>query len=187
MAKIYLVRHAEAATDWGSHDPDPGLSEKGRAQADAMADRLAPLGPLPLRTSPLRRARETAAALEKRWSTMALVDPGVGEVPSPAPDESAGDRRDWLRTAMASTWADLGPRWQSWRTMVVELLLGIGEDTVVVSHFVLINAALGRASGRDEVLVTPVGNASVTVFDNGDQELKVLDISGRSGEIGTVL
>ena len=71
--------------------------------------------------------------------------------------------------------------------MVVELLLGIPEDTVVVSHFVFINAALGRAAGRDEVLVAPVDNASVTVFDNGDQELKVLDVTGRTDSVGPVL
>ena len=45
--KLYLVRHGHAAAGWGDH-PDPGLDALGRAEAEAMAERLAPLGPLPL-------------------------------------------------------------------------------------------------------------------------------------------
>src|SRR5256885_2204958 len=52
MSRIYLVRHGRAAADWGSHE-DPGLDEIGRAQAETMANELAPRGPLPLIASPL--------------------------------------------------------------------------------------------------------------------------------------
>jgi broad specificity phosphatase PhoE len=184
MARIYLVRHAEAASGWGEHE-DPGLSKAGRAQAEAMADKVAPLGPLPLYTSPLRRARETAAVLEGRWHTLALVEPGVGEIPSPS--EDLAERRQWLGQALGSTWTDLGPRYTSWRKMVTGLLVGIPHDTVVVSHFVLINAALGFATGSDKVVIAGVENASVTVFDNSDHELALIEQTDRVGGPGQVL
>ena len=66
MARLYLVRHGKTATTWDDRDPDPGLNEVGCTQAEAMADQLAGKGPLALVTSPLRRTRETAKALERK-------------------------------------------------------------------------------------------------------------------------
>src|SRR5439155_21590840 len=85
VSRIYLVRHGKAAAGWGAH-LDPGLDDAGRAQAEEMAKALAPSGPLPLVASPLRRTRETAAALERRWAVAARIEPRVGEIPSPAED-----------------------------------------------------------------------------------------------------
>jgi probable phosphoglycerate mutase len=173
VARLHLVRHAQAAAGWGEGELDPALSPAGRAQAEALAGRLGPGGPLPLVTSPRRRARETAAALEARWGTLAIVEPAVDEVPAPS-DEPA-ERQAWLRRAMSSTWTGLGPRYASWRTMVTSMLAGLDEDTVVVTHFVVINAALGAALGRDDVWVANVANASVTLIDNTGGQLRALD------------
>lgn len=62
MAKIYLVRHGQAASGWGLEE-DPGLDDLGRSQARDAAQKLAPLGPLPILSSPKARARETASPL----------------------------------------------------------------------------------------------------------------------------
>ena len=172
MTRLFLVRHGHAAAGYGA-DPDPGLDDLGRQQADTMADRLEPLGPMPIITSPLRRARETAIALERRWNTMAVVDPSVAEVPSPTDD--LDERHAWLQQAMGGTWADLGPRYTSWRTMVTDLLLQFHKDTVIVTHFVAINAAIGRATGDDRLMCAPVGNASITVFDHDHKTLQLLE------------
>jgi broad specificity phosphatase PhoE len=172
VALLYLVRHAQADAAWGE-DPDPGLSPLGAAQAAATAHQLAPRGPLPIITSPLLRARQTAAALERHWNTLAIVEPGVGEVPSPS--EDVGERQAWLQRALASTWPDLGPRYTSWRTMVTSLLGGLTHDTVVVTHFVAINAAIGAATGDDRVLCRSVGNASVTVLETSGHDLLLAD------------
>src|SRR5262245_49540621 len=80
MASLYLVRHGNASSTWEPGDFDPGLSELGRAQAEARAEQLADKGPLALLSSPLRRARDTAAALERRWKTVATIDPRIGEI-----------------------------------------------------------------------------------------------------------
>jgi broad specificity phosphatase PhoE len=88
VVRLYLVRHGKAAASF-SEGRDPGLDATGAAQAEAMAERLAPLGPLPIITSPLRRTRETAATLENRWRFTARIEPAVGEIPSPMQDPTA--------------------------------------------------------------------------------------------------
>lgn len=173
MPRLYLVRHAHAAASYGE-DTDPGLDDLGHRQAEAMATALAPVGPLPMLVSPLRRTRETAAALEGRWNTLAIVDPGVAEIPSPSDDLS--ERTAWLRVVLGQRWPELGPRYQAWRTMVLELLLSRTEDTVVITHFVAVNVAIGAATGDDQLVCAPVGNASVTVFDHDRETIELVEL-----------
>lgn len=180
MARLYLVRHGRATGGFGEA-ADPGLDAVGQQQAEAMATTLAPLGPLPMMTSPLRRARDTVAALERQWSTMALVDAGVGEVPAPSDD--LAEREAWIRRAMGQTWTELGPRYTSWRTMVTELLLRIKVDTVVVSHFVAINAVIGHATGDDRVMCAPIGNASITTVDTEAHTFTVVEVGEQDASV----
>jgi len=156
-----LVRHGEAASGWGE-DPDPGLSELGRSQAGEAADDLAPLGPLALVTSPLRRCRDTAAPLEARWGVTARVEPGVGEIVAPASAVGPDARRAWVRAAFAGRWSDLGAEHLTWRAAVLAALRSLQHDTVVVTHFVAINVAVGEATGDDRVVSFAPSNASRT-------------------------
>ncbi|HMK10672.1 MAG TPA: histidine phosphatase family protein [Acidimicrobiales bacterium] len=173
MTRLILVRHGRAAGGWDD-DLDPGLDDLGRAQAEAMADLVAPRGPLPIVVSPLRRTRETSLPLEQRWGIAATVDPAVGEIPSP-PDVPMQERTTWLRTAMAGTWADIGHAYTSWRDSVVGRLVAIDTDTVVVSHFVAINAAIGAAVGSDQIVVAALDNCSQTVVDVVDGRLVLVE------------
>ncbi len=86
-----------------------------------MADLVAPRGPLPILVSPMRRCRETAQPLERRWQATATVDAEVGEIPSP-PSVEMEQRTAWLRNAMAGTWADVGADYSAWRDSVVARL-----------------------------------------------------------------
>jgi len=184
MTTLHLVRHAEAAAGWGD-DLDPGLSEQGHQQAAAMAATF-PAESLPIISSPLRRARETAHALERRWNTAALIDPGVGELPSPSDD--LAERQVWLGTALRSTWPALGARYTSWRTMVLELLLGLRDESVIVTHYVLINAVIGAATGSDAVICHPIANAAVVRVDHDRQRFEILELpSEPASGAGTVL
>ena len=72
MPRLILVRHGRAAAGWGA-DLDPGLDELGRTQAENVAKVLAPQGPLPIVTSPLRRCQETAAPLAALWQNAATL------------------------------------------------------------------------------------------------------------------
>lgn len=142
MSRLILVRHGEATAGWGDDaDPDPGLTPRGRTQAEAMADALAPLGPLPIVVSPLRRTRETAAALEARWGVTARIEVAVGEIPAPAD----GDRMAWLSRLLSAPVDDWPPDVAAWRSSVLDGLRAITEDAVVVTHYVAIFAAKGEA------------------------------------------
>ncbi len=162
MIRLHLVRHGEAAAGWGA-DPDPGLSDTGRAQAVAVAERLAGLPPMPVHVSPLRRTVETAAPLLARWGTEAVLDPVVAEIPSPSPD--LAEREAWLRTALAGRWSDLDARFTEWCDALLAHLAALPVDAVIVTHFVAINAVLGACRGDDRLVVVPVANTSVTVVD----------------------
>ena len=81
--RLILVRHAHS--DPGEPDELRPLSERGREQARALAERLAPERPGLVLSSPLLRARETAAAIAKAAGAELRVDERL------APGAAAGD------------------------------------------------------------------------------------------------
>ena len=145
---MYLVRHGRAAAGWDD-DPDPPLDDVGRSRPSgrrAAAPRRSSARS-PVVSSPLRAAGRPPAPLAARW--------GSGR----------GGRAAWWRRSRrprASRWgsgwrgsarrwraggADLGPRYvglpRRGRGSTRRRRTG---PTVVVSHFVAINA---RHRGRD--------------------------------------
>lgn len=173
MTRLYLVRHGRAAAGWDT-DPDPGLDDLGQRQAREVAERLAALGPLAVVSSPLRRCRETSAPLSQRWGTEAVIEPAVAEIPSPA-GHTMQTRVDWLRAAMQGNWADLGTTYTGFRDGVVSALCGLPVDTVVFSHFIAINAAIGAATGDDRLVIRSLDNCSVTVMEAGSAGLVLVE------------
>jgi len=163
MTRLYLVRHGRAAAGWNV-DPDPGLDELGQRQAGRVAHLLAASGPLAVVASPLRRCQETAAPLCDLWGVQAVVEPLVAEIPSPV-GVAMADRVEWLREAMAGSWSKLGPRYTGFRDGVAGALLAMTVDTVVFSHFVAINAAIGAAIDDDRVVIRSLDNCSITVIE----------------------
>ena len=173
MSRLILVRHGRAAAGWDS-DHDPGLDDAGRAQARAMAASVAPRGPLPIVSSPLRRARETAEALEQRWGTSAVVDAAVGEIPSPTAD--LAERGLWLRQVLQGTWSAAPGDVAAWRTSVLDWLTTREADAVIVTHYVLINVAVGAATKNDRVVCCHPDNCSVTEIDVANGTLSVVQL-----------
>ena len=182
MGKIYMVRHGKAAAGWDGA-ADPGLDTTGQAQAEAVAQDLAArlASPVALYTSPLKRCRETAKALATIWQKQAIVEPRVGEIPSPVDDLVA--RTDWLRRVMAGSWADLlaDPEsadidFAAWQSGVVTALVSLGksEDIVVFSHFIALNAAYCAATGAEQLVAFRPDNCSVSVFESNGAKLKLL-------------
>jgi len=173
MPRIYLVRHGRAAAGWDT-DPDPGLDAHGVRQAEQMADRIAPLGPMSLVTSPLARCQQTAAVLAGRWRSVAQIEPIVAEIPSPE-GIPMGQRVEWLRTAMAGTWSQLGPRYTDFRDGIGTYLRSLEVDTVIASHFVAINAAIGIATDNDALVIRSLDNCSVSTFDVDNGTLRLVE------------
>jgi broad specificity phosphatase PhoE len=160
MAMIYLIRHGEPEAGW-SHADDPGLSEKGHAQARAAAARLDAAGVRFSLTSPMLRCRQTAAAFAAGPRAPARVTAQVSEIPTPPEVE---DRVGWLREVLARAWSDV-PTHLGWRAEIVQLLQAQTRDVAIFTHFVAINAAVGAAVGSDTVLLFRPAHASITLLE----------------------
>jgi broad specificity phosphatase PhoE len=176
--RILLVRHARPEANWHEH-PDSPLDATGRAQAVALADDLAETwlagtGPRPLVCSPTRRTRETTAPLAARWGLEPVVVPAVGEIPSPT--EAVEARGVWLREVLRGTWADVDDRVASWRRELLAALLALEDGTVVVSHFVAINAAVGAATGNDRIITFTPDHCSRTRLGVEGDRLTLLEL-----------
>jgi len=178
MATIYLVRHGKAAAGFDGH-ADPGLDDLGRRQAEATAAMLAPKGPLPILSSPLARARDTAVPLAERWSSDIVIEPRVAEIPSPT--EDLAERSAWLRQAMAGSWSELDDTLQNWRQALIDCLADIADDSVIFCHFIAINVAVGAASDDDRMVLFSPDNGSVTTLTNTAGRLAVQEL-GRTAE-----
>ncbi len=81
---VLLVRHATTATTGAvlpGRAPGLHLDERGRAQAEELAERLGtlPRRPSALYVSPLERAKETAAPIAMALHLRASVDRGLNE------------------------------------------------------------------------------------------------------------
>jgi broad specificity phosphatase PhoE len=173
MIRLYLVRHGHTAASRFGAARDPGLDADGFTQADVVAARLAPEGPLPIVVSPQRCARETAAALQRAWSRPARVEPAVSVIPSPEPDLAG--RSAWLREILTGRWADMEPPLQAWRRAVLATLLALPESSVVVTHFVAINVAVGQATDDDQVRVFSPDHCSVTIVSVDPGGLRLVE------------
>src|SRR4051794_2844649 len=69
MTQFFLVRHGETDTAGRSlvgWMPGHPLNENGRKQAESLAERLAPYPITSVYSSPIQRARETAAPIARR-------------------------------------------------------------------------------------------------------------------------
>ncbi len=179
MAFIYFVRHGKAAAGF-SEDADPGLNDLGRAQAAAIAPRLIAAG-AELFSSPLRRARETAAPVEAGLGRAVHIVPAVSEIVAPVADLTA--RGAWLRGAMQGNWTDLSVEHQAWRRGVVDTLLALPRDAILFSHFIAINAAVSHALNDPRMVCFSPENCSVTVLDNAGGALRVVELGEASATV----
>jgi 2,3-bisphosphoglycerate-dependent phosphoglycerate mutase len=183
-AELYVVRHADAVpesdqsfTVYDDYEAHP-LSARGRAQAEAVAERFRDLGVVAVYASPVRRARETAEAIAQVAGLAVTLEPDVTEITIGPTDDSMPlrDRLAWLAmVAMRDgSWRGIAgtePSAQV-RTRMLRALDAIaarhpGERVAVVSHAGAINAALGAITASEHDFLFPLANASVSVLRIG--------------------
>lgn len=169
MLRVYLIRHAEPLSTWGGGEPDPGLSDKGRLQAEAARDILLALPerlrPARVVSSPLRRCRETAGPFAEAIGAELVIDPRIGEIPAPK-HLSEAERGPWLRNAFEGRWAEIegDMDYAEWRRAVAAAVAG-HRGAAVFSHYVAINAALSWAAAEEAVHHARPDHASIHVLD----------------------
>jgi broad specificity phosphatase PhoE len=171
--RLYLIRHGQPNAGFADA-VDPGLDATGRRQAQTIAQELASLGPLPVLTSPLQRARETALPFETQWSVTARVEPRIAEIPSPS--EDLRERTAWLRQALHGRWSDLSAEYQAWREQVERCLVIQGTSTVITTHFVAINVAVGFATGDDRLVGFEPDHCSCTILEVRNGTLRLVSL-----------
>ena len=82
MRTFYVVRHAQSLGNAGvpGAGPNPGLSDLGRSQAQALAQHIASKGSVAeIWSSPFARAVQTSAAVADAASTRIRLEPGLHE------------------------------------------------------------------------------------------------------------
>ncbi len=97
----------------------------------------------------------------------------MAEIPSPGLD--LDKRAVWLRGFMAGSWREATPPLAQWRENVIAALAGLTQDTVIFSHYVALNAAMGAAIGDDRVTVFSPENCSVTIFETKGGALTLVE------------
>lgn len=189
MARIFLIRHGQAAAGWGE-DADPGLSGLGQSQAETLVRVLADhiSKPVPILTSPLGRCQQTAAPLAEAWGIAPRVDERLRELPSPTKD--LAQRTHWLKRVMAGSWPELerdpssaGVDFAAWRGGLADIVReqsGL-TDVVMVSHFIAINVLHGMALGHERVVGFRPDNCSVTIFSTHGERL-LCETQGQEAE-----
>lgn len=175
MARLFLIRHGEPAATWGdANAADPGLTDLGKKQAQAAADRLRLYTPHYIVSSPLRRAVETAAPLAESLLLKPAIAPAIAEIPTPE-NMSLEHRGDWLKAIMTREWSGVEPGLKSWRDGVLDCLVDLKGDTAVFSHFIAINVVLGAAIGDDRVVCFRPAHASITIVETKGRVISLVE------------
>lgn len=177
MVGLVLVRHGKSRHGF-DHAADSSLSEAGLAQAQAAARRIAAhYPPMPVFTSPLLRARQSAAPLAELWSCPATSSPALTEIPvpgAPGPEDPAG-RRAALSALMAARYGDLPLSVLEWRCGLLDFITGLKVPAMLFTHYLSINAVMGALRGDDRVVVCDPGHCQpIEIVCDGDKIRQVV-------------
>jgi glucosyl-3-phosphoglycerate phosphatase len=174
MTRILLVRHGES--EWNAirrlqGQADIDLSERGRAQADALRQTIASLAPARVVTSDLKRAADTAALLgfpeaERRRD---LRENDVGDWTGRSIAELKAEAADSYRGWRAGTVTPPGGEsWQAFRARTSEAILGLSSTCegplLAVCHGGVVRALLESFLDLTPERIIPVGPASLTIL-----------------------
>ncbi len=188
MKRILLVRHGESRSNAvrrlaGQADID--LSERGRAQARALAGTIAALAPERAATSDLVRCRATAELLgygdaEQRRD---LRENDLGDwTGQPIADLVAADAAAYHGWRAGTHTPPGGESWSDFRARTSRAVLGLAEETrstlLVVAHGGVVRTLLESFLGLTPERIIPVGPASLTILRQrapGDMRLELFN------------
>ncbi|MFJ7082072.1 bifunctional RNase H/acid phosphatase [Streptomyces griseus] len=153
-ATLVLLRHGETALTpekrfSGSGGTDPELSATGRGQAERAAEHFAALGTVQdIVSSPLRRCRETAAAVAARLGLDVRIDEGLRET----------DFGAWEGLTFTEVRERYGDDLTAWLASPDTAPTGGGESFTEVTERVAAarDRIVARYAGRTVLLVTHV-------------------------------
>ncbi|MEC9414354.1 MAG: histidine phosphatase family protein [Pseudomonadota bacterium] len=187
MIKVYLIRHGEAIDGWTSLDPV--LSKRGRKQAEELKlilkDKLT--DKIDIISSPLSRCQETASISVKESKKEITIDDVFRELPSPV--ESLDRRVIWLKRVLPLDWEDLEQDTESklsninyhlWREKIISKILSFKSDTVIFTHFVVINNVIGKIMKSTKVVNFYPENCSITEIGIENNKIELIKLGNSS-------
>ena len=195
---LLIVRHAlPKRVEVVGRAADPPLSDTGVRQAEALAAWLAPEGVDALYTSPLARARETAAPIAAATGLEVVVEDGVSEYDKDSeayvPIEelkAEGDPR-WTEMLAGGYFSEEGIDPVEFQAGVVEAMDRIiaahpSKTAVVVCHGGVMNAYVGHVLGLDQYMVFQpayTGITRVRASSRGHRSLVTLNEHGHLRDV----
>jgi len=200
---LLFVRHGETPTT-GSVLPGRAkglhLSDKGRAQAAAVAERIGTLAEIAaVYASPLERARETAAPIARTAGLRVVTERGLDEC-----DFGEWTGRDLKELAKLPEWRTVqrypsgfrfpaGESFAEMQSRICDTVARLaakheGGTVVAVSHADPIKAAVAAAVGThldlfQRIVISPC-SVTVVAYDRGGP--MVLTVNSTTGELGTL-
>jgi probable phosphomutase (TIGR03848 family) len=201
---VLLVRHGLTPTT-GVKLPGRArslhLSDDGRRQAEGVAERLEAVTRIgAIYSSPLERARETAAPLARARKMAVRVEPGLLELDigdwTGLSLKQAGHKPEW-DTVQRHPSGFRFPRGESFVEMQARITGAIGrivakhpgETVVAVSHADPIKAAVAHALGTpldlfQRIMIAPASISAIVYRRSG---LAVLTVNSVSGDLGPLV
>ena len=164
--ELVLIRHAEPvriASGDVTGPADPGLTERGTEQARRLADWLAVERVDAIVSSPLRRARETAAPLGAALGLEPIVVEGISEYDAHSDEyipieELRALKDDRWQATIEGRWADVGGvdpvEFQARVVPAIDELIGghPGQRVAAFSHGGVVNVYLAHVLGMHRLL-----------------------------------
>tara|TARA_B100001996_G_scaffold260920_1_gene203214 strand:+ start:351 stop:929 length:579 start_codon:yes stop_codon:yes gene_type:complete len=183
MNNIYLIRHGEALDGWTSLDPK--LSDKGKEQAKSLRTFVANknLKNIEVISSPLLRCIETCEIALNKSNEGIKIDQNFSELPSPVKDLNS--RVDWLKKVLPLTWEELENNKESklsnidyskWRKNIITEVLSTKVETIIFTHFVVINSIVGSILGSNKVVNFYPNNCSITQLAIQNNKLGIIEL-----------
>jgi probable phosphoglycerate mutase len=197
LCELLLVRHGEQDISERStlgEALDAPLSALGRAQAEAVGERLADARIDAVYASPLSRALDTGLAIAKHHGLEPVVDPDLREVDlwktAPQdrrlleiyePAELADIFRNAVSARMHDAWphAEDIPEFRRRAVGAIDAILEreVGRRIVVACHGGVINAYLRRVMDSDYDHLIHVHHTSITVVRAADGRRALLQVN----------
>ena len=192
--EVYLIRHANALSSTnevadGSYD-DQSLSELGRQQSLALAERMREIAVAAIYSSPIKRAWQTASIVGEALGLEVHADEGLREVGLPPLQAHVGSQeyatimRTYLRELEAAAlrvgiWSQIpgcepSAMLRARLTSAVDRIVSqhVGERVAIVSHSGAINAYIAAILGLERDFFFLAANTSISVVRvKGQQHL----------------
>jgi broad specificity phosphatase PhoE len=118
----------------------------------------------------------TAAPLVNKYKKDLIIDPIFSEIPSD--DIELADKRRWLTDTMKIDINSLPTIVCNWRDRILSKVLTLNKDTIIFTHFMVINSIIGKLVDNPTLLYFYPDYTSITKIIIEDGIVKEFYVGG---------